>query len=64
MSKINRIYNNVIIGSVIIIILSILDLIFNIVNIPNEVLCAIIIFTCIGCISFIIDKIDYNKKNI
>jgi len=63
MSKINNIYNGTIGISIVVIIMATLDLIFNIINLQNEILISTIICASIGCVSVIVDKIDFNKKN-
>lgn len=62
MRKLNRIYNNIIYSSFAIVILAILDLIFNITGLSVEVLSASAICCTIGGISFVIEKINYNKQ--
>lgn len=59
--KINNIYNGVIISSLIIMLISMINISYNLVNIKLEYSIATIICTLLGCIAMIVDKIKYNK---
>lgn len=62
MRKLNRIYNVIIYSSFAIVLLAILALVLNVTRLPVEILSASGICCTIGGISFLIGKIDYNKK--
>lgn len=61
-NKINNIYNSVIISSLILMLLSILNVAYNLVNISNEYSIATAICATIGCFTIIVDKYNYKKE--
>ena len=62
--KILLIYNTVIVGSIVLILLSAIQIAFAVINIPKEFPISIGICSAIGLVSFLIDRTDYiNKYN-
>lgn len=60
--KINYIYDGIIAGSLILIMITMINIKFTILNISIEYLIAIIICSFIGCVSFIYDKLNFNRE--
>ncbi len=59
--KINNIYNGVIITSLILILLSIFNISYSLLNISDEYSIAIAICASIGCLAMTIDKYNFMK---
>jgi hypothetical protein len=60
--KVIKIYNRVIIVSAIVVILSIMQSVFNIINVQQGISIAVGFYAFIGLVSFIAEKADYKNK--
>jgi len=60
-NKINCIYSTTIQALILLIIFSLINIAFNILSIPTGVLLAIIFFSIIGALAFMIDRHTFNR---